>query len=141
MHGLTSDAKKLDRLGYQSRRLARVIADVWFHEFRRQLEYKTKWYGSELVVASGFFPSSEMCSGCGHVKKDLTLTDRVHVCDECRLEIDRDLNASLNLIAASWTKTQNACGEDVRHSKLSELADAASMKQELNAIRRNVLFG
>ncbi len=45
----------------KNRRLARVIADVGFYEFRRQLEYKCQWYGSELVVVSRTFPSSKMC--------------------------------------------------------------------------------
>ena len=40
-------------------------------------------------------------------------------------------------VAASWTETENACGEDVR----PQLAEAASMNQEPNAIRRNVLIG
>jgi len=118
----------------KNRRLARVIADVGFYEFRRQLEYKCQWYGSELVVVSRTFPSSKMCSQCGHRKKELSLSEREYHCEQCGLEIDRDLNAALNLVAVSLPETQNACGEEVRHSKSSEICNAASMKQEPNII-------
>lgn len=49
----------------KNRRLARAIADMGWYEFRRQLEYKCKWYGSDLIVAQKSFPSSKMCSSCG----------------------------------------------------------------------------
>lgn len=78
-------------------KLARAISDVGFYEFRRQLEYKAKLYGTEVVVAPRFFPSSKMCSGCGTVKKELTLAERVFHCDQCGLTLDRDLNAARNL--------------------------------------------
>ena len=63
----------------KNRRLARVVADVGFYEFRRQLEYKCGWYGSELVVVSRTFPSSKMCSWCGHKKKELSLSESMSV--------------------------------------------------------------
>jgi len=87
--------------------LAKVIADVGLYEFRRQMEYKCPLYGSELVFADRFFPSSKMCSRCGHIKTDLTLSQRTFICDECGFMIDRDHNASLNLrqVAVSLTDT------------------------------------
>ncbi len=118
----------------KNRRLARVIADAGFYEFRRQLEYKCQWYGSELVVVSRTFPSSKMCSQCGHRKKELSLSEREYECEQCGLGIDRDLNAALNLVAVSLPETENACGEEVRHSKSSKICNAASMKQEPNII-------
>ncbi len=118
----------------KNRRLARAVADVGFYEFRRQLEYKCGWYGSELVVVSRTFPSSKMCSQCGYRKKNLSLSEREYHCEQCGLEIDRDLNAALNLVAVSLPETENACGEEVRHSKSSEICNAASMKQEPNII-------
>ena len=119
----------------RNRRLARVLADVGFYEFRRQLEYKCQWYGSELVIVSRIFPSSKMCSQCGHRKKELSLSEREYHCEQCGLKIDRDLNAALNLVAVSLPETQNACGEEVRLLRDSEnLHRAASMKQEPNII-------
>ncbi|NEP41729.1 MAG: IS200/IS605 family element transposase accessory protein TnpB, partial [Okeania sp. SIO2H7] len=89
-------------------KLAKSIADQGFYEFRRQLEYKCEWYGSELVVVDRFFPSSKTCSNCGHVQ-DMPLNVRTYDCPECGLSIDRDLNASINLRDAVGL-TVNACG-------------------------------
>jgi putative transposase len=80
-----------------NRRLARVVSDAAFGELRRQLAYKTAWYGTELVVADRWYPLSKTCSGCGTVKADLTLTDRVYACASCGLVVDRDVNAAVNL--------------------------------------------
>jgi len=119
----------------KNRRLAKAIADVGFYEFRRQLEYKCGWYGSELVVVSRTFPSSKMCSRCGHRKKELSLSEREYECEQCGLVIDRDLNAALNLVAVSLPETLNACGEEVRLLADSlNLQRAAFMKQEPNII-------
>lgn len=80
-----------------NRKLARVLSDASFGELRRQLEYKTAWYGTELTIADRWYPSSKTCSGCGGVKADLTLSDRVYSCGDCGLVIDRDVNAAINL--------------------------------------------
>lgn len=79
--------------------LARAISDVGFGELRRQIEYKSKWYGIEILLADRWYPSSKTCSRCGVIKNDLTLSDRTFICDDCGLEIDRDFNAALNLAA------------------------------------------
>ncbi len=73
------------------------MSDAAFGEFRRQLEYKTAWYGTELVVADRWFPSTKTCSGCGATPAALTLSDRVYVCGACGLVLDRDINAAINL--------------------------------------------
>ena len=89
-------------------KLAKSIADQGFYEFRRQLEYKTRWHGSKLVAVDRFFPSSKTCSRCGHVQ-DMPLSLRTYDCPNCGLSIDRDLNASINLRDAVGS-TVNACG-------------------------------
>ena len=81
-----------------SDRLSRAIADLGFYEFRRQLEYKTIKFGSKLVLVDRWFPSSKTCSRCGCVKSDLGRGDRTYVCSECGFTLDRDLNASFNML-------------------------------------------
>jgi len=81
----------------QLRALARHVSDAAFGQFRRQLEYKAAWYGTEVVVADRWFPSSKTCSGCGTINANLTLADRVYDCGACALVIDRDENAAVNL--------------------------------------------
>ena len=78
--------------------LAQAISDMSAGEFRRQLEYKAKWYGRKIVIADTFYPSSKLCSSCGWKNDSLTLKDRVFKCEICKNEIDRDLNASKNLL-------------------------------------------
>lgn len=79
-----------------NKRLSRHIADVGFYEFRRQMEYKSQWYQTTLVIADRWFPSSKLCSDCGTRNGDLKLSDRVYQCG-CGNTICRDFNASLNL--------------------------------------------
>lgn len=79
-----------------NRRLARSIGDLGFYEFKRQLEYKNARYGGSLHVADRFLPSSKMCSRCGRINNELRLCDRIYKCS-CDFEVDRDLNAAINL--------------------------------------------
>ena len=96
----------------RNRCLSRAISDLGLFEFRRQLEYKGKWNGCEIVVADRFFASSKTCSTCGFINKDLTLADRSWHCPACGTTHDRDFNASVNLekwVAGSSMETKNAC--------------------------------
>jgi putative transposase len=81
----------------KNHKLASAILDGGFYEFRRQLTYKCEWYGTKLVVANRFYPSSKTCSQCGTVKQDLTLKDRMFKCPKCDFHTGRDLNAAINL--------------------------------------------
>jgi len=81
----------------KNRKLSQAISDVSFGEFRKQIEYKSKWYGVEVIVADRFYPSSKICSCCGHKKEKLKLSERTYNCTNCGTVIDRDLNASKNL--------------------------------------------
>ena len=81
----------------KNHKMASAILDGGFSEFRRQVEYKCKWYGSILTVVDRFYPSSKTCSCCEKVKKTLKLSERVYRCDSCGTSIDRDLNAAINL--------------------------------------------
>ncbi|WP_306316098.1 zinc ribbon domain-containing protein [Mycobacterium ostraviense] len=77
--------------------LNRGLADAGLGEMFRQLDYKTRCYGSHLVKADRWLPSSKMCSGCGVVKTKLHLAERGYHCQHCGLVIDRDRNAAINL--------------------------------------------
>ena len=81
-------------------KLSKAIADSGFYEFRRQLTYKTELYGSKLIIADRFFPSSKLCPKCGQKKDKLPLSVRVYQCDNhnCDWIADRDYSASLNLL-------------------------------------------
>jgi len=76
--------------------LALSIADAGFGEIRRQLEYKSEWYGGKVVAVDRWFPSSKLCRFCGCINDDLTLADREWTC-VCGAVLDRDWNAALNI--------------------------------------------
>ncbi|NEP90565.1 MAG: IS200/IS605 family element transposase accessory protein TnpB [Okeania sp. SIO2C2] len=80
----------------KNHQLASAIADCGFYEFKRQLTYKCEWYGSELVIADRFYPSSQICSHCGHQQK-MSLSMRTYECGHCGFTADRDFNAAVNL--------------------------------------------
>lgn len=82
----------------KNHRLAQAVNDVSFGKLRRQIEYKSRMNGVKVVKADRFFASSKTCSVCGEKKDNLSLRERIYRCEHCGTVIDRDLNASLNLL-------------------------------------------
>ena len=119
----------------QNHHLAQAIGDVGFYEFKRQLLYKASWYGSKVILADRWEPSSKRCSGCGWLDADLALSDRTFHCELCGLVLDRDVNAAINLVqlAGSSSDSQNACGEESAGAKHKPRVQLSSLKQERNA--------
>src|SRR3990167_579080 len=124
----------------KNRKLSRHIMDQSFSEFRRQLEYKSAWYNSNLTIADRFFPSSKLCSACHEINNTLTLADRHWICDHCGIAHDRDLNAAINLENYATNKNNtvssteiNACGlEGSGVTALAVARNHATVKQEFN---------
>ena len=80
----------------KNKHLSKAIASQKFFEFKTKLMSKCKQNDVELRIVDRFYPSSKTCSQCGKIKKDLKLSNRIYKCN-CGLDIDRDLNASINL--------------------------------------------
>ena len=96
--------------GSPKRGLNRALGDAALGGLSRQLDYKTRWYGSWIVNADRWFPSSKLCTGCGVVKTKLHLAERTYHCDSCGLSIDRDLNAAVNLARHAQQATDPSTG-------------------------------
>jgi putative transposase len=136
VHARAANLRRVEQLNLagmaRNRRLARALADAGLGELRRRLTYKTTWYGSRLIVADRFYPSSKSCSACGWVKAKLTLAERTFACEACELRLDRDLNAARNLVklaehvAQGGWETQNARGAD----RKTQPAGRVAMKRE-----------
>ena len=118
----------------KNRHISQSVLDASFGEISRQLAYKCLWNGVELVKANQWFASSKICSCCGNKKETLKLSVREYKCENCGLEIDRDLNAAINLANYSPTAKlaeSEACGERVLTEKLKN----SSVKQEIVSIK------
>lgn len=74
------------------------VGDVSWSEFRRMLIYKSQWYGRTLSVVDRYFPSSQICHCCGHRDGKKAEDIREWVCPECNSELDRDVNAAINIL-------------------------------------------
>ena len=77
--------------------LAQAISDVSWSTFVTMLEYKSDWYGKNILRIGRFAPSSKTCSCCGTINKDLTLKDRSWTCPKCNSVLDRDVNSAINI--------------------------------------------
>jgi putative transposase len=80
----------------KNKHLSKAMQQQGFYEFSRYIKYKAEKQGTEFVEADRWYPSSKTCSKCHKVKETLPLSERIFRC-ECGVEIDRDLNSSINL--------------------------------------------
>lgn len=130
----------------RNRHLSRAISDVGWSEFRRMLAYKCEWYGSRLMIAPRFYPSSKTCSACQFVMTDLPLSAREWDCPNCGIHHDRDKNAAKNLELllvrpvgpepAPALVGANACGDRLCGGTDNRVRSTStrSLKQEVNII-------
>lgn len=83
----------------QNKSLSKEVSDASFHEIIRQLQYKSKFKGKYFYQVDTYYPSSQTCSVCGGIdSKYKNLNERIYKCCRCQSELDRDLNASINIM-------------------------------------------
>jgi len=104
----------------KNHKLAKSISDASFSLFYNTLSYKAAWYGKEIVKVDRWFASSKTCSCCGWVDENLTLADRVFHCKACGLILDRDLNASRNILQEALRMKEKAVGVNTARRTSSE---------------------
>ena len=103
-----------------NRRLSKSISDQAWSEFKRQLNYKTEWNGSEIRLVNRFFPSSRICFDCGYKNNSLKQSDRSWSCTQCGSIHDRDLNAAHNILIEAYPECQgNVLGNEGKPGQLS----------------------
>jgi len=108
--------------------LAQAISDVSWSTFVTMLEYKSDWYGKNILRIGRFAPSSKTCSCCGTINKELTLKDREWTCGSCSTVLDRDVNAAINI--KSFALKNNLSGEHTlkNQGKLPTLVGALTLE-------------
>jgi putative transposase len=114
-------------------KLNRSIHDAGWGEFRRMLEYKTTWYGSQLIVAPRYYPSSKTCSICGFLMNEMPLSIRDWKCQCCQSQHDRDINAAKNLLNLYTGSSPGiyACGDLSDGGTGNWSTSYGSLRQEL----------
>lgn len=109
---------KIREMMQENSRVAKMLADTSCYELRRQIEYKAEWAGIKIINTPLNFPSTKMCSKCGHVNsRPLSPSQVVFVCEECDFVKNREINAAFNLQHYGIQETtgaqpgSQACGE------------------------------
>jgi putative transposase len=82
----------------KNHKLSKHIADASWGKFIALLEYKAEWNEKEVIKIDRFFPSSKQCNCCGYINQNLKLDVREWNCPSCKSKLDRDLNASKNIL-------------------------------------------
>ena len=132
-HNMVVAIEELNVKGMMSNhKLASAISDCGFGMIRRFLEYKSAKYGTLLLKVGRFFPSSKKCSGCGHTKEKLSLSEREFICEKCGLVIDRDTNAAINILAeALFIELNKRFNTDIARRKFTP-ADLVALATSLS---------
>jgi putative transposase len=95
----------------KNQHLSKSILECRFYSFRSKMTRKCQLLGIEVRIANRFYPSSKLCRSCNYKNNDLKLKDRIFICPNCGLVIDRDLNAAINLLNCKDYTIPVACWE------------------------------
>jgi putative transposase len=109
-------------------KLAWAVSDVAWSSFVSMLEYKADWYWRTIVKIDRFFPSSKMCNNCWWINQELTLKDRERECKWCWTTINRDLNASKNILQQWLNKYYGWWNSSQKQDELSSIEEAMTLE-------------
>lgn len=82
----------------QSLKFGKSVSDNGWGMFNDMLEYKAERKGKTVVKIDKWFPSSKTCIACGHIHKELQLSDRTYICPKCGHMMERDVQAAQNIL-------------------------------------------
>ena len=125
----------------KNKKLAKVISDVSWSSFITKLDYKIAENQGCIVKIDRFYPSSKTCSNCGNVKESLKLSERTYHCTECGFTIDRDLNASINILKTGLNMievTDATVGTSLKNQSLRS-SKKTQIKSEKNCETRKTI--
>lgn len=116
----------------KNHKLAKHIADASWSSFIRMLEYKAKWNEKKIVKIDRFFPSSKTCHCCGYINQNLDLSIREWTCPSCNNKLDRDINASINILKEGYKLTSlgtndNRHGDELRPASTGTIGEVLKM--------------
>ncbi|EPY7847952.1 RNA-guided endonuclease InsQ/TnpB family protein [Campylobacter coli] len=119
----------------KNKRLSKAISDVSWSSFIEKLTYKVAENQGYLVKIDAYYPSSKTCSNCGCIKENLSLSERTYHCNECGFTIDRDLNASINILNLGLKKvaTVTTTGTTLKNQSLWSSKTALEIEKDYEA--------
>jgi putative transposase len=112
----------------QKKGLNKAILDQGWGEFRRQLEYKTRWNGGEFVAVPAAY-TSQTCPCCGHISRENRQTQALFACVSCGYENNADHVGAINVLAAGHAVL--ACGEPVQSGRSAKQEPAEATAQSI----------
>ena len=113
--------------------LAQSISDVSWYTFITMLDYKSKWYGKNIIKIDRFEPSSKMCSKCGAINKELVLADREWTCKNCNTFLHRDINAAMNIKSIALKNILSGIDRK-NHDELSTIVEVMTHEAQSDKI-------
>ena len=102
----------------KNHKLSKHISDASWSKFIELLTYKAEWNDKEIVKIDRFFPSSKTCNCCGYINQNLDLSIREWTCPSCYTKLDRDLNASINILKEGYKHKSLGTGDNRRGDKI-----------------------
>ena len=120
----------------KNKKLSKHIADASWGNFVNLLQYKSDWYGRELVKVNRFFPSSKTCNECGWINQNLKLSDREWTCKNGH-KLDRDLNASQNILKEGL----KIFGQGLSNTKVESKSDVSNNAHSMKPEAQPITFG
>lgn len=109
----------------KNKHLSKMISEQNFYFFIQCMKYKCEEYGIEFIQVDRFYPSSKLCSCCGHKNKFLKLKDREWTCPVCGERHDRDYNAAINLM--NYTENKNTTDKLVTKVERKKMAQKTTI--------------
>jgi putative transposase len=105
----------------KNKKLSKHISDASWGRFVIMLTYKSEWNDKQLVKINRFYPSSKTCNCCGYINSSLKLSDRNWTCPVCNTELDRDINASINILNEGYRINNNISAGTVDYRRGDEI--------------------
>ena len=102
----------------KNHKLSKHISDASWSKFIELLTYKAEWNDKEIVKIDRFFPSSKTCNCCGYINQNLKLDIREWTCPSCKIKLDRDLNASINILKEGYKHKSSGTDDNRRGDEI-----------------------
>ena len=130
----------------KNHKLAKHISDAGWSKFIKLLAYKAEWNDKELVKIDRFFPSSKTCNCCGYINQDLNLTIREWTCKSCGTTLDRDLNASVNILKEGYKQISLGTsdyrrGGEIRPTSVGTTGETSKFQDDVPESQESLVLG